>query len=790
MVGRIMPEPWLAQENRVRITSSSQPLATRTRSKTKPHPQFTVLSDAPSKAISSKTDEVADAGAKGSQSRRALQAKEMNVFPERRGIGGLEKGGKRKAGDDEDRPVKIAKMGGIGQTLPTGVSQGPRMALGPSSVPNVEKTVKKSRSFGESLRKLLTPKKKHEQLPVESDDESEDGAGDPAIRAPALPQQLEQAVSESRVLSPPRPLSASTMLSPRPISGQPSMNDRNILSPPQPDRGGKIMRSFAFAPFKDQDTSNAGSSSTFSTGKAPPPEGMKTMPKTPSSTRQRIMGSISRFQKDTSSRQRAGGSPVKSAHHQVRSSISIFPPSIPAASVTPAMAVDEMGRMTSCEPEVRVEALPLIAEPVGPSRPPESLKEETEEQPEQQSLVEQTKTPAPAISEPVKEESGAEDVSMALPEMPETSLMDMFEASQVLLGGVLSPVKEMEMQESPARAVGTESAPIAHQTRTDSLPPTRIPVPTRPNRLSTASSITTLSERSEAPASSKLHPSGLPLPKASVRDLSSLGRGLPPPRRPSSILTQQPSSVKSSASSTVDSLRGSSAPSILIKPQTRLPSSLGSSVRPTTSGGEERKSGQPSALRFQTPSAIPRAVQSNRTVSEPVRAPLGSAASRLNASTTSRRQGITEETSQSLAGLSEALKTLKTKRAPSISHPHPTGMPRHSPEKSTTAQDRSMSISEPVMASERIASIHRPRSRMSHVGDGSIESDTAGDRSLAALMTSSNGEGCFKGVVAFVDVRTSEGDDASTVFVDMLRSLGAKVTFLSFTKLMTRAKHE
>ncbi len=59
----------------------------------------------------------------------------------------------------------------------------------------------------------------------------------------------------------------------------------------------------------------------------------------------------------------------------------------------------------------------------------------------------------------------------------------------------------------------------------------------------------------------------------------------------------------------------------------------------------------------------------------------------------------------------------------------------------------------------------------------SEEGEQAGDKSLAAIMSSTNGEGCLKGVVAFVDVKTADGDDASPIFSDMLRALGAKVSY-------------
>ena len=43
------------------------------------------------------------------------------------------------------------------------------------------------------------------------------------------------------------------------------------------------------------------------------------------------------------------------------------------------------------------------------------------------------------------------------------------------------------------------------------------------------------------------------------------------------------------------------------------------------------------------------------------------------------------------------------------------------------------------------------------------------------LIESDVGSGCLKGVIAFVDVRTAEGDDAGSVFIEMLKTCGAKV---------------
>jgi hypothetical protein len=56
-----------------------------------------------------------------------------------------------------------------------------------------------------------------------------------------------------------------------------------------------------------------------------------------------------------------------------------------------------------------------------------------------------------------------------------------------------------------------------------------------------------------------------------------------------------------------------------------------------------------------------------------------------------------------------------------------------------------------------------------------MDGDHIADTSLAALVCSNVGEGCLKGVVAFVDVRTEDGDEANAIFVEMLKGLGARV---------------
>jgi hypothetical protein len=179
---------------------------------------------------------------------------------------------------------------------------------------------------------------------------------------------------------------------------------------------------------------------------------------------------------------------------------------------------------------------------------------------------------------------------------------------------------------------------------------------------------------------------------------------------------------------------------------------------------------------------------SPRSVSEPTQRPRPS----LSAST-SRREGLSLETSKSLAGLADALKTLRMRKPdePRTGESYKDMPSRPSQQSSlpsvevpsSTMLPPTITVSAPMVStSSRLSSIHRPRNSVLPApssGDESMSSDDgeqAGDKSLAAILSSTCGEGCLKGVVAFVDVKTADGDDASMIFSDMLRSLGAKVS--------------
>ena len=149
------------------------------------------------------------------------------------------------------------------------------------------------------------------------------------------------------------------------------------------------------------------------------------------------------------------------------------------------------------------------------------------------------------------------------------------------------------------------------------------------------------------------------------------------------------------------------------------------------------------------------------------------------ASSTSRREGFTADTNDKLAGLNDALAKLKVRRDASNANARSGPSTVLKPKVPTilaevpdhiAANNANTNVSIP--SSSRMSSVHRPR--FSIVGaDVSMMED--GDRSIAALISSSTGSKALKGVVAFVDVRTEDGACSGDLWSEMLRSLGAKV---------------
>lgn len=268
------------------------------------------------------------------------------------------------------------------------------------------------------------------------------------------------------------------------------------------------------------------------------------------------------------------------------------------------------------------------------------------------------------------------------------------------------------------------------------------------------------------------------LPSSTMRKMASgLGVGSLPERRPGG----QPEMTGSDSSAPAQGPSSSPA-----KRRPSYPASLGSGplARPTA-----RVVSNPirsSAIASESSSAAemsqPPIAESNRSVSDPVPIPESARPSRLSLST-NRREGMSLETSRSLAGLSEALEKLKSKkrlsgasasaeppRKPTIPSVTVTAPAPNVPKKEINGL--SASASSTTMAP---LANHRARSSI-HPGDSSISSDTAGEKSILEMLSSTKGVKCFQGVVAFVDVKTSEGSDSSQFFSDILKSGGAKVS--------------
>ncbi|WVQ64708.1 uncharacterized protein L199_002875 [Kwoniella botswanensis] len=264
----------------------------------------------------------------------------------------------------------------------------------------------------------------------------------------------------------------------------------------------------------------------------------------------------------------------------------------------------------------------------------------------------------------------------------------------------------------------------------------------------------------------------------------STGLGALPERRPST----KPSMISSRASTTEKENDLSSTK----KRKPSYPSSLGSGPlsRPTPRMVSNpiispRASSNPSTtleddMEIRTALVQP---HGQRSVSAPMDRSHGSLSS-------STREGLTGETSRSLAGLNDALSKLKMKRMESNAPGYSISSSTTTPSISITdtsvqtmpLSDRPSNLSSSTSTSRPQSRVlgssgHRPRSSIPP-GDLSISSDEGegvGDQSIAAMLCSTNGSNCLNGVRAFVDVRTDDGEDSSRVFVDILKGLGARV---------------
>lgn len=178
---------------------------------------------------------------------------------------------------------------------------------------------------------------------------------------------------------------------------------------------------------------------------------------------------------------------------------------------------------------------------------------------------------------------------------------------------------------------------------------------------------------------------------------------------------------------------------------------------------------------------------SPRSVSEPAARP------RTSLNMSYRREGW-GDTSRNLVGLEAALERLKMKKDKPdrrTSDGSTTDERTEVPTTSTAGEVAQMeaaavnpATTTSTLTSSRLSNVHRSRFSLASTlsqdmpgdgADGAGDEQAAPDRSLAALICSNSGGGCLKGVVAFVDVWTSDGTDSGKVFGDLLRGLGAKV---------------
>ncbi|KAI5450559.1 hypothetical protein NCC49_003014 [Naganishia albida] len=158
-------------------------------------------------------------------------------------------------------------------------------------------------------------------------------------------------------------------------------------------------------------------------------------------------------------------------------------------------------------------------------------------------------------------------------------------------------------------------------------------------------------------------------------------------------------------------------------------------------------------------------------------------------SSNARRKSLTMETSKSLFNLSAALAKLTVKR-PSLEGKSPdaesssiaTQQDTIRPSDQAQTANREASVAKPIAISRisKSTSIHG----RSSLGGQSF-TNTPGDipgRSISSSLKGltrdapgTSSQSILKGVIAFVDVRTAEGDDTSAVFADILRACGGRV---------------
>lgn len=225
-----------------------------------------------------------------------------------------------------------------------------------------------------------------------------------------------------------------------------------------------------------------------------------------------------------------------------------------------------------------------------------------------------------------------------------------------------------------------------------------------------------------------------------------------PPTILSSLPVRRPSTRPLLHAAPAETLTQAVVTEPILRRKPSYPSSLGSGplARPT-----QRVVSNPMRM-FNPPPAVDNdpSPTSPRSVSEPVRKPQ-STRPRMSLSMSTRHQ----DTTRNLAGLNDALARLRipsetrTRRPPSV-----------------LMEERPLSASAPARMSNPAARKLGEKNQNTNGGLGDIKDAT----------------GTFlKGVVAYVDVYTAEGDDAGSTFADMLRKCGARVLVKRPTEMCT-----
>ncbi|ODN97066.1 hypothetical protein I350_08046 [Cryptococcus amylolentus CBS 6273] len=395
--------------------------------------------------------------------------------------------------------------------------------------------------------------------------------------------------------------------------------------------------------------------------------------------------------------------------------------------------------------------------------------------------VSTTPTTRPNVKSPLTARRIAAAARMA----KETASLDVEMASpskkaETFLANTLVPTSSV-LAEGPVTLEEQEPTVVAEETTSIEMPQ-ELALPAESKRLSElppARSTSGPAQLSKSVSSRSLQgasaPSRIPIGRAMppIRETLAPSAGAKKPATNLGIVGPERSAPASGASTM--------SPLTEVKRKPSYPSSLGSGplARPTA-----RVVSNP----MLPPRDIPQSSQSslksltspsNRSVSNPGPRP------RLSLSS-SRREGLSDETSKSLAGLSSALEKLKAKkRLSNSSLSESTSEParRIAPSVTVSAptrphifQDRPSNLSASTSTSATSA-VAKPRTSV-FPNDISVSAGTGdtslGDQSIAGMLAE-GGARCFKGVVAFVDVRTSDGSDSTQVFANILRGAGAKV---------------